>query len=281
MSPSARISIRASRLRSTLASSSAHAERAKREAEEASREVKSTEEETKQEDAEAKDADAKPSDEKGAPAKEESDSNSDTDSAQKPSTDGEVNGSSGQAPPAKSPPPTVDEQLYAKIAGVFLLEEKSVEAMAGYVRGQEFKPSQADGLKQVDIARDAQGCRYINVEFYEQDAEFMELNMEQVYEGVYKNRELSQTVCNVQVSAFQQLQDDYGQTFMTKTYVTSMNKATANKVSDWLMVGQPAIWTVNKMHPVVEEELAQNAVEHAADCAEDEGLFDMQPLDCP
>jgi hypothetical protein len=33
--------------------------------------------------------------------------------------------------------------------------------------------------------------------------------------------------------------------------------------------------------PVVKEELAQNAVEHAADCAEDEGLFDMQPLDCP
>src|ERR671914_693995 len=38
---------------------------------------------------------------------------------------------------------------------------------------------------------------------------------------------------------------------------------------------------VGQMHPVVKEELAQNAVEHAADCAEDEGLFDMQPLDCP
>ena len=135
--------------------------------------------------------------------------------------------------------------------------------------------------RQVDIYRDAQGCRYINVEFYEQEAEFIEFNMAQVYESVYKNRELSQTVCNVQVSAFQQLQDDYGQTFMTKTYVTSMNKATANKVRDWLMVEQPNIWTVHKMHPVVKEELAQNAVEHAADCAEDEGLFDMQPLDCP
>ncbi len=42
--------------------------------------------------------------------------------------------------------------------------------MASYVRGQEFKPSRADGLKQVYIARDAQGCRYINVEFYEQEA---------------------------------------------------------------------------------------------------------------
>jgi hypothetical protein len=48
---------------------------------------------------------------------------------------------------------------------------------------------------------------------------------------------------------------------MKKTYVTSMNKATANKVGDWLMVEQPKIWTVNKMHPDVEEELAQNAVE--------------------
>jgi hypothetical protein len=60
-----------------------------------------------------------------------------------------------------------------------------------------------------------------------------------------------------------------------------MNKATANKVRDWLMVEQPHIWTVHKMHSIVKEELAQNAVEHAADCAEDEGLFDMQPLDCP
>jgi hypothetical protein len=133
----------------------------------------------------------------------------------------------------------------------------------------------------VYIVRDARGCGYINVEFYEQDASFMEFSMEEVYESVYKNRELSQNVCNVQVSAFQELQDDYGQTFMTKTYVTSMNKATANKVRDWLMVEQPKIWTVHKMHPVVKEELAQNAVEHAVDCAEDEGLFDMQPLDCP
>ena len=131
------------------------------------------------------------------------------------------------------------------------------------------------------IVRDARGCGYINVEFYEQDASYMEIDMEQVYERVYKNRELSRNVCNVQVSAFQKLQDDYGQTFMTKTYATSMNKATANKVRDWLMVEQPNIWTVHKMHPVVKEELAQNAVEHAADCAEDEGLFDMQPLDCP
>jgi Glucodextranase, domain B/zinc-ribbon domain len=179
------------------------------------------------------------------------------------------------------PPPTVEEQLFAKIAGVFLLKEKSVDSMAKYVKGQEFKPSQADGLKRVYIVRDARGCGYINVEFYEQDVESMEYNMEQIYESVYKNRELSRNVCNVKVSAFQKLQDDYGQTFMTKTYETSMNKATANKVRDWLMVEQPKIWTVNKMHPVVEEELAQNAVEHAADCAEDEGLFDMQPLDCP
>jgi hypothetical protein len=179
------------------------------------------------------------------------------------------------------PPPTVEEQLFAKIAGVFLLEEKSVDSMAKYVKGQEFKPSQADGLKRVYIVRDPRGCGYVNVEFYEQDVESIEYNMEQVYESVYKNRELSRNVCNVQVSAFQKLQDDYGQTFMTKTYITSMNKATANKVRDWLMVEQSKIWTVHKMHPVVKEELAQNAVEHAADCAEDEGLFDMQPLDCP
>ena len=199
----------------------------------------------------------------------------------KPEPNGKKNDSSGQAPPANVPPPTVDEQLFAKIAGVFLLKKKSVDSMAKYVRGQEFKPSQADGLKRVYIVRDARGCGYINVEFYEQDASFMEFSMEQVYESVYKNRELSQNVCNVQVSAFQELQDDYGQTFMTKTYVTSMNKATASKVRDWLMVEQPKIWTVHKMHPVVKEELAQNAVEHAADCAKDEGLFDMQPLDCP
>jgi hypothetical protein len=191
------------------------------------------------------------------------------------------NDSSGQAPPANVPPPTAEAQLFAKIAGVFLLKQKSVDSMAKYVKDQEFKPSQADGLKRVYIVRDARGCSYLNVEFYEQDAAYMELDMEQVYESVYKNRELSRNVCNVRVSAFQKLQDDYGQTFMTKTYITSMNKATANKVRDWLMVEQPKIWTVHKMHPVVKEELAQNAVEHAADCAEDEGLFDMQPLDCP
>ncbi len=270
-------------------SEQANADQPKRETEEASREVKSTKEEAEQENAEAKDteakeagADAKGSAEKDAPSEEKPDSNPDTDPAQKPSTDGEGRGSSGQAPAPKSPPPTVDEQLYAKIAGVFLLEQKSVEAMAKYIKGQEFKPSQADGLKQVDITLNPQtGCRFVYVEFYEQEAEFIEFNMEQIYESVYKNRELSRTVCNVQVNAFQKLQDNYGQTFLTKTYATSMNKATANRVGDWLMVEQPSIWTVHKMHPVVEEELAQNALEHAADCAEDEGLFDMQPLDCP
>ena len=109
----------------------------------------------------------------------------------------------------------------------------------------------------------------------------MEFNMEEVYASAYKNEELSQNVCNVQSSAFQKLQDKYGQTFSRRVYVTSMDKATASKVGDWLMVEQPAIWTVNKMHPVVEAELSQNAVEHAADCAEDEGIFDMQPLECP
>jgi hypothetical protein len=258
-------------------SDQANADQTKRKTEVASREKKSTKEEAKQKDAQAKDADAKGSDAEGAPAKEEPDS----DSVQKPNTDGEENDLSGQAPPATVPLPTVEEQLFAKIAGVFLLKEKSVDSMARYVKGQEFKPSQADGLKRVYIVRDAQGCGYINVEFYEQDAAYMELDMEQVYESVYKNRELSRNVCNVRVTAFQKLQDDYGQTFMTKTYITSVNKATANKVRDWLMVEQPNIWTVHKMHPVVKEELAQNAVEHAADCAEDEGLFDMQPLDCP
>jgi hypothetical protein len=159
----------------------------------------------------------------------------------KPEPNGKKNDSSGQAPPANVPPPTVEEQLFAKIAGVFLLKKKSVDSMAKYVRGQEFKPSQADGLRRVYIVRDARGCGYINVEFYEQDVDSMEFDMEQVYESVYKNRELSRTVCNVQVSAFQKRQDDYGQTFMTKTYVTSMNKATANKVRDWLMVEQPKI----------------------------------------
>jgi hypothetical protein len=101
------------------------------------------------------------------------------------------------------------------------------------------------------------------VEFYEQEAEFMEFNMEEVYASVYKNEELSQGVCNVQVSAFQELQDKYGQAFVRRVYVTSMDKATASKVGDWLMVEQPAIWTVNKMHPVVEAELAQNAAEKA------------------
>ncbi len=250
---------------------------------EAAGEVESVTEEAAQKDAEEKDAgaDAKSSDGKATAVKEEPDSNPDTDSAQKPGSDGEENGSPGQAPPVKTPPPTVEEQLYAKIAGVFLLERKPVKEMAEQVKGQEFRPSQADGLKQVDIIPQSQGCRYVNVEFYEQEAEFMEFNMEEVYRSVYKNEELSQSVCNVQVSAFQELQDKYGQTFSRRVYVTSMDKATASKVGDWLMVEQPAIWTVNKMHPVVEAELAQNAVEHAADCAEDEGIFDMQPLECP
>jgi hypothetical protein len=32
---------------------------------------------------------------------------------------------------------------------------------------------------------------------------------------------------------------------------------------------------------MIEEELAQNAGEHAADCAQDEGIFNMQPMHCP
>ena len=79
-------------------SDQANADQAKRETEVASREVKSTKEEAKQKDAQAKDAgaDAKVSDAEGAPVNEEPDS----DSVQKPNTDGEENGSSGQPPPA-------------------------------------------------------------------------------------------------------------------------------------------------------------------------------------
>ncbi|QIN82756.1 zinc-ribbon domain-containing protein [Rubrobacter tropicus] len=262
-------------------SDQANADRPKREAEEAPREVRSTEEGAEQKDPEDRGAGATGSEEEGASESEKPESNPGTEPATKPSADGEGDAPSGQAPQVKSPPPTAEEQLYAKIAGVFLLEGKPAKEMAEHVKGREFRPSQADGLKQVDITPESQGCRYVNVEFYEQAAEFMEFNMEEVYASVYKNEELSQSVCNVQVSAFQELQNDYGQTFSRRVYVTSMDKTTANKVGDWLMVEQPAIWTVNKMHPVVEAELAQNAVEHAADCAEDEGIFDMQPLDCP
>lgn len=68
-----------------------------------------------------------------------------------------------------------------------------------------------------------------------------------------------------------------------KVYFTTMDQATGESVN-WrnsYFVDFSSIGAVNYEHPVFRRQKVQNAAEKAIICAEDEGIFDMQPIDCP
>jgi hypothetical protein len=111
----------------------------------------------------------------------------------------------------------------------------------------------------------------------------IEFQIEDVYKAAYGDPKLANTVCYVTVDAYTKLTDNLGNVTTDKVYSTTMDQATGESVN-WrnsYSVDFPSVWVVNYEHPVFRRQKVQNAAEKAVDCAEDEGIFDMQPLECP
>lgn len=165
------------------------------------------------------------------------------------------------APPA--PPPTPEQRLRSKITATFIEPRREIMDIA--------------------ISGDANGCRFATVNYKADGSDLIEYQMEEVYRASYGNNNLRPLLCNIEVNAYGTLTDDYGQNTQVLLYSTNIDRATAQRINwsnDALMVEFPNVWTVNQIHPAMEAALAQQEAERVIDCAEDEGLFDLD-IDCP
>ena len=107
--------------------------------------------------------------------------------------------------------------------------------------------------------------------------------MRQVYEGAYSDDELRRWVCTVRASASGVLTDSRGNERRETLQTTSMSGETADTVN-WRNVYNvdfPNIWTVEYTHPALEQQEARDALDQAADCLDDGGLFDFDWAECP
>lgn len=136
----------------------------------------------------------------------------------------------------------------------------------------------------IAVERDQGGCYRVTVRRIDTsgDPGQMEFGMESVYEGVYSDPALRKRVCSVSVNTWAELTDDYGQSTQEKVYSTSMDQATAQRVNwkESYMVEFANVWKTDYVHPAVEGEKSKQAAEEAIDCAQDEGLFDVDAF-CP
>jgi hypothetical protein len=142
------------------------------------------------------------------------------------------------------------------------------------------KTMSGDEIAGVSVQPDGTGCKRIVVRHQAGggwEATFIEWFMQDTYTAVYKDPALSSGVCSVTVNSFGNLQDKYGNVNNQVIYSTTLTSATANKVN-WKRANSVNflnLWTVNYRHPAVERAKVQEQVERAVDCAEDEGLFDV------
>ncbi len=152
-------------------------------------------------------------------------------------------------------PQTPQERLHSKIEEVFV------------------SPS-AD--PKVAIGNSPSGCWQIDVNYSTERATGISYQMQDVYEAVYGDQELSRYVCGMTVNAYGVRRDNYGQPYTELYYSTTMNRDVAQRVN-WAepyTVNFENIWILNYKHPVVEQEEARQEAERIIDCAVDEGFFD-------
>lgn len=177
-----------------------------------------------------------------------------------------VKAESKPAAPPKAPQ-TPEDKLRSKIQKTFI-EPKDI-------RNIQMTDSGA-GCSNVSVAYNATGLTSSGT------VSGIELQMQDVYEAAYRDKNLANTVCGVTVDAYGELVDNLGNTTQEKIYSTSMDRPTGTSIN-WnnsYAVDFPTVWTLNYMHPAVESQIAQDKVKKAADCANDDGLFDID-IDCP
>jgi hypothetical protein len=132
------------------------------------------------------------------------------------------------------------------------------------------------------------GCKNVAVGFVSEGltaggtVDDIEYQMEEIYQAAYGDPQLANTVCYVTANAYAKLTDNLGNVTTEKVYSTTMNQATGKSVN-WrnsYAVDFPNVWTVNYESPVYTRQKAINVAKKAADCAHDDGLFDVD-IDCP
>ncbi len=144
------------------------------------------------------------------------------------------------------------------------------------------------------VRTDANGCRDVQANYQTNFMGTLEellgvaettlrSEMETLYKAVYGDGLTRQYVCRLTVNAYGTLYDDYGQASLELFYTTHMDRATADRINwqDTASVNFPKLWTVDYVHPEVEEKVAQQDAEQALDCLQRGGLFDFDWLQCP
>ncbi len=165
-------------------------------------------------------------------------------------------------------PQTPEERLRSRIEKTFVVKKD--------IRGIWIRDS-GTGCKNVAVGFVGEGWTAGGT------VDSVEYQMEEVYRAAYADPQVANSVCYVTANAYAKLTDNLGNVTTEQVYSTTMDQATGKSIN-WrnsYAVDFPTVWAVNYEHPTFTRQKAQNALEHAADCAEDEGLFDMQPLDCP
>lgn len=171
---------------------------------------------------------------------------------------------SAQAQQAPKKPMTVEEKIRQKVGETFTTPNESIENMT--------------------IQDDGAGCYSVAVTHKATPnllsagvhTAGLELHAQDIYTVLYSDTELANVVSNATVDATTELTDQYGNVSNEVVYSTSMYSVTANQLN-WQNpygIDFPSVWTLNYIHPSVEQQMVEEQLQKELDCAQDDGLFD-------
>ncbi len=145
----------------------------------------------------------------------------------------------------------------------------------------------AESIERIRVKDGEGGCKNVTVkrlaaENWAADPDYVEQEMGDTYAAIYSKEQLASKTCGMTVNVWGDLIDKYGNRSNKRIYSTAMDRATAKNVNwqNQYSVDFSQIWRVNYKHPAVDQALLEQQLKQAADCAEDEGLFDMD-VGCP
>jgi hypothetical protein len=110
----------------------------------------------------------------------------------------------------------------------------------------------------------------------------LDLDPPTYYRAVYKDPELHSQMCFVRTNAYGEKTDDYGKKHHVRLLTTSMSRRTAEKIN-WKNQGSvnfARLFRTEYLAPSAKADIARENAREAADCVEDQGLFDFDELQC-
>jgi hypothetical protein len=102
------------------------------------------------------------------------------------------------------------------------------------------------------------------------------------YKAIYTDSELRSQFCFVRTHAYGTKTDDDGKERRVRMFTTSMSRRTAEKIN-WENSGSLAfekLYKTEYLAPSARADIARENARQAADCVEDQGLFDFDELQC-